>query len=154
MTAEPNGPGQHALWERINGFLKPPKLPPINLLKCKCLLDSLILPGSQAWIKGGLMYSTKVPKSIWALNFDPAAWPMTLISFYPKPQSEPTQIAGRSFVTWSLLGKPFPNNKERIMSKHTILRMLGNAQGNTAVGHAYWSGNQVLRPLSPHSTST
>ena len=31
------------------------------------------------------MYDTKVPRSIWALNSDPAAWPMTLISFYPKP---------------------------------------------------------------------
>ena len=64
------------------------------------------------------------------------------------------QTAGPSFVTWSLLGKPFLNNKERIMSKHTILRMPDSAQENTAVGHAYWSGNQVPRPLSPYSTPT
>ena len=152
MTAEPNGLEQHAFWKCINGFLKPPKLPPVNLLKCKCLLDSLILLDSRAWIKGRLMYDTKVPRSIWVLNFDPAAWPMAPISFYPKPQSKPTQTAGPSFVTWSLLEEPFPNNKERITSKHTILRMPDSAQGNTR--HAHRSGNQVPRPLSLHSTPT
>ena len=100
------------------------------------------------------MYGTKVPRSIWALNFDPTTWPITPISFYPKPQYEPTQTAGLSFVTWSLLGKPFQINKERITSKYTILRMPSGTQGNTVAEHAYWSGNQVPRPLSPHSTLT
>ena len=54
--------------------------------------------------------------------------------FYPKPQSEPTHTAGPSFVTWSLLGKPFPSNKERITSKYTILCMPGSAQGTPLLG--------------------
>ena len=82
------------------------------------------------------MYGTKVPRSIWALNFDLAAWPMAPTSFYSKPQSEPTQTVGPSFVTWSLLDKPSPNNKERITSKHTIHSMPDSAQGNTVAGHA------------------
>ena len=111
------------------------------------------MQGRHSWILVYILYGTKVPKSIWALNSNPAAWPMTPISFYPKPQFEPTKTAGPSFVTWSLLGKPFPNNKERIMSKHSILRMSGRAQGNTTTEHACWNGNQVSRPLSPHSPS-
>ena len=128
MMAEPNGSERHAFWGRINGFLRPPMLPPLNLLKCKCLLDSMILLGSWAWIKGGLMYGTKVPRFIWALNSGPAVWPMAPISFYPKLQSEPTPTAGPSFATWSLPGKSFPNTKERIMSKRTIHNVLGSAQ--------------------------
>ena len=85
------------------------------------------------------LYGTKVPRSIWALNSNPIAWPMVPISVYLKPQSEPTQTTGPSFVTWSLLGKPFPNNKERIMSKHTIHSMPDSAEGNTVAGHACWS---------------
>ena len=50
------------------------------------------------------MYGTVVLRSIWALDSDSAAWPMAPISFYPKPQPEPTQATGPSFVLLNGLG--------------------------------------------------
>ena len=33
--------------------------------------------------------------------------------------TQPSQTTNPSFITWPLLGKTFPNNKERLMPKHT-----------------------------------
>ena len=74
------------------------------------------------------MYGTKVPRSIWALSSGPATWLIAIISFYPKPQPEPTQTAVPNFATWPFLCKLFPNTRERIMPKPTIHNMLGSAQ--------------------------
>ena len=100
-----------------------------------------------------------VPRSIWALNFDLATWPIAPVSFYPKPQPEPTQTADPSFATWSLLGKPFPSNKERLTFKHTIPCIPDNALGNITAEHIYWSGNQFQGhshhvPLPPNHPFT
>ena len=83
-----------------------------------------------------------VPRSIWALNFDSATWLITPVSLYLKPQSKPTRTIGRSFATWSLLGKLFLSNKERMTFKHTIPWIPGSALGSIAAEHIYWSGNQ------------
>ena len=50
------------------------------------------------------MYGTVVPRSIWALDLDSTAWPMPPISFYLKPQPEPTQATGLSFELLKNLG--------------------------------------------------
>ena len=90
-------------------------------------------------------------------------WPNSMAHdpnlFYPKPQSEPTHTAGPSFVTWSLLGKPFPSNKERITSKYTILCMPGSTQGTPLLGMPTRVGTKFRGhfhhiPLSPNHPLT
>ena len=105
------------------------------------------------------MYSTVVPRSIWALNPDPAMWPIAPASFYSKPQPKPTRTTGPSFATWSLLGKPFSSNKERMTFKHTIPCIPNSALGSIAAEHIYWSGNQFQGhshhiPLPPNHPLT
>ena len=78
-----------------------------------------------------------VLRSIWALNPDLVAWPIALVSLYPKPQPKPTQTISSSFATWSLLSKPFSSNKERMMFKHTIPCIRGSALGSIATEHIY-----------------
>ena len=106
-----------------------------------------------------ILYDTMVLRSIWALNPDSATWPIAPVSFYPKPQPKPTQTTGLSFATWSLLGKPFPSNKERMTFKHTIPCIPGSALGSIVTKHIYWSGNQFQGhshhiPLPPNHPLT
>ena len=106
-----------------------------------------------------LLYGTVVPRSIWALNPNSVAWPIAPVSFYSKPQPRPTRTIGPSFATWSLLGKSFPSNKERMTFKHTIPCIPGSALGNIAAKHTYWSGNQFQGhshhvPLPPNHPLT
>ena len=106
-----------------------------------------------------ILYNIVIPRSIWALNSDSATWPIAPVSFYPKPQSKPTRTIGPSFATWSLLGKLFLSNKERMTFKHTIPCIPGSALGSIAVEHIYWSGNQFQGhshhvPLPPNHPLT
>ena len=106
-----------------------------------------------------LLYGTVVPRSIWALNPNSVAWPIAPVSFYSKPQPRPTRTIGPSFATWSLLGKSFRSNKERMTFKHTIPCIPGSALGNIAAKHTYWSGNQFQGqshhvPLPPNHPPT
>ena len=100
-----------------------------------------------------------VPRSIWVLNPDSATWPIAPVSFYPKPQSKPTWTTSPSFSTWSLLGKLFPSNKERMTFKLSIPCIPGSALGSIAAEHIYWSGNQFRGhshhvPLPPNHPFT
>ena len=99
------------------------------------------------------MYGTMVPRSIWALNFDPTMWPMAPVSYYPKPPPEPTQTAGPSFATWSLLSKPFPSNKESdIQTHHPLHTRQCLSEHRYRAYLLEWE--PVPRPISPHSIPT
>ena len=109
------------------------------------------------------MYSTVVPRPIWALGSDSAVRPMAPVRTYDGhgPKFRAAQRLGEQTIYISThlvlpLG-PCLANLPRIRRKvfgYTFPYMPGSASGNITVEHTCWSGNQFqghfhLTPLPP-----